>query len=173
MTGAEGARSHLQRLAERIAVEQFGGEIVEEPIPGFQLLTRRRLVDPLPGVRAARAIASAARGLLGEQASDARAAGRSWDEIGEALGLSAGAADEPRAEAAFGEIAEGRRAEPAWRSFRTPSTYWRCGSCGELVTDYGLTGSSHPDDQESGHAETCARHRAALATSRADTGWDD
>lgn len=161
------------RLMERLVVDQFGGEIEEEPIPGYQMLTRRRVADPLIGVRAAKAMASAARGLLVEQARDARAAGRSWDEIGEALGLSDGAADEPRAEAAFAEIVEGRRAGPAWRSLQTPSTYWRCGSCGELVTDYGLTGSSHPDDQESGHAETCARHQAALAAWRADTGWDD
>ncbi|MCE3552408.1 hypothetical protein LWC33_13170 [Pseudonocardia sp. RS11V-5] len=168
-----GAREQLHRLAERIAVEQFGGEIVEEPIPGYQVLTRRRLVDPLSGVRAARALASAARGLLVEQAREARAVGRSWEEIGEALGLSDGAADEERAEAAFAEIVEGRRAESYWPSVRSPSTSWRCGPCGELVTDYGLSGSSHPDDQESGHADTCTRHRAALAAWRADTGWDD
>jgi hypothetical protein len=167
------AREQLHRLAERLAVEEFGGKVVVEPIPGYQVLTRRRLVDPLPGVRAARALASASRGLLVEQARDARAAGRSWDEIGEALGLPNGAADEPRAEAAFDEVVENRRAEPVRRSFEAPSTYWRCGSCGGLVTDYGMSGSSHPDDQESGHAETCARHHAAIATWRTDTGWSD
>ncbi|GAA4963005.1 hypothetical protein WHI96_23880 [Pseudonocardia tropica] len=167
------AREQLHRLAERIAVDEFGGEVIVEPIPGYQMLTRRRLVDPLPGVRAARALANAARGLLVERARDARAAGRSWDEIGEALGLPNGAADEPRAEAAFAEVVEGRRAEPAWRSFEAPSTYWRCGSCGELITDYGTGSSSHPDDQETGHGETCARHGASLTKWRTDTGWSD
>ncbi|MCF7553769.1 hypothetical protein [Pseudonocardia sp. WMMC193] len=165
------ARERVRQLAERLAVEEFGGEVVVEPIPGYQVLTRRRLVDPLPGVRAGRALANAARGLLVEQARDARAAGRTWDEIGEALGLTD--SDEPRAEAAFADIVEGRRANAHRRSFRSPSTSWRCGSCGQLVTDYGPTDSSHPDDQESGHADTCARHRAVLAQWRIDTGWDD
>ncbi|GAA4536938.1 hypothetical protein GCM10023175_04520 [Pseudonocardia xishanensis] len=167
-----GVGRRLESLAFEIAAEEFDGEIVVEPIPGYQMLTRQRLVDPLPGVRAARALASAARGLLVEQVRDARAAGRSWDEVGEALELSDGTTDDPRAEAAFAEVVEGRRAEPTWHSFRTPSTYWRCRSCGELVTDYGPIGSSHPDDQESGHATTCTRHQAALARWRADTGWD-
>ncbi|SDH19192.1 hypothetical protein [Pseudonocardia oroxyli] len=167
------AREQIRRLAERLAVEEFGGEVLDEPIPGYQVLTRRRLVDPLPGVRAAQALAAAARGLLVEQSRDARAAGRSWDEIGQALGLSDSEADEPRAEAAFADLVEGRRPNAHWRAFRSPSTSWRCGSCHELVTDYGPRDSPHPDDQESGHADTCTRHRAALAQWRIDTGWDD
>ena len=165
-------RGRLERLAFDIAVESFDGQVVDEPIEGYQMLTRRRLVEPLPGVRAARALANNARTLLVEHARAARASGCSWDEVGEALGLSDGATDEPRAEAAFAEIVSGRRSEDYWPSFRAPSTYWRCGSCEELVTDYGPTDSSHPEDQESGHAATCARHEAALAAWRERTGWE-
>ncbi|MCF7552164.1 hypothetical protein [Pseudonocardia sp. WMMC193] len=172
MMAPTGVGHRLMSLAFEIAAREFDGEIVVELIPGYQMLTRQRLVDPLPGVRATRALVSAARGLLVEQVRDARAAGRSWEEIGEALGFAGSPTDEPRAEAAFAEVVEGRRVEPTWHSSRTPSTYWRCRSCGELVTDYGPIGSSHPDDQESGHAATCTRHRAALARWRADTGWD-
>jgi len=168
-----GVGLEVLRLMERLVVAQFDGEVRDESIPGYQMLTRRRVVDPLTGVRAARAMANASRGLLVGQARDARAAGSSWDEIGEALGLPDTAADEPRAEAAFADLVEGRRVNAQWRSFRSPSTSWRCGSCDELVTDYGPTHSSHPDDQESGHADTCARHRAALAQWRIDTGWDN
>jgi hypothetical protein len=173
MTGIEGLKIQVERLAERLAIEHFDGQVVDEPIPGFHMLTRRRLVDPLAGVRATKALANAARALLVDQARAARAAGRSWDEIGEALGLSDGAADEPRAEAAFTEIVEGRRAQTYWPTFRAPSTCWRCESCGEPVADHGPTGSSHPDDQESGHDESCERHAAALAAWRTRTGWDE
>jgi len=74
---------------------------------------------------------------------------------------------------AFAEIVEGRRPEADRQSVEASSTYWRCCSCSELVTDYGTGSSSHPDDQETGHGETCARHGAALSKWRNDTGWED
>jgi hypothetical protein len=174
MTGEEmPVAQHVARLAERIVVERFDGRVIEEPIPGFQILTRRRLAEPTDGIKAARAIAAAARGLLVEQARAARAAGSTWDEIGEALGLAGGVDDEPRAEAAFTEVVEGRRREEFWPTFRSPSTYWRCSGCGELVTDYGPGVGSHPSDQETGHDESCARHQGEVRAWQTRTGWDE
>jgi hypothetical protein len=110
---------------------------------------------------------------LVEQAEAARAAGCSWDEIGEALGLSDDSGEEPRAEVAFAEIVEGRRSSRSWPRFEAPSMSWRCGSCGEWVRDYGTGDSSHPSDQESGHAPSCARHVADVAAWKSRTGWDE
>src|SRR3954466_11004115 len=148
--GPIGIGRRLESLAFEIAVEEFEGEVVEEPVPGHQLLTRRHLADPLSGVRAARVLAGAARRLLVEQAEAARAAGRTWDEVDEALGLSDAEGEDSRAEVAFAEIVEGRSRERSWPSLPASSTSWRCGSCGERVTDRGPYDSSHPSDQESG-----------------------
>ncbi|MEU7811843.1 hypothetical protein [Pseudonocardia sp. NPDC049154] len=159
----------LQILMEEVAVEQFDGQVVVEPIEGYQMLTRRRLVDPLPGVRAAAVLRDAARRVLVDVVEAARAAGRSWDEVGEALGLP----DEgdPVGEVAFGLVVEGREPQCPRELFRPPSSSWRCASCGELVQDRGPF-ESLPDDNESGHTDDCARHRADVRAWRARTSWE-
>ncbi|GAA2870921.1 hypothetical protein GCM10010472_30320 [Pseudonocardia halophobica] len=160
----------LQTLLEEVAVEQFDGQVVVEPIEGYQILTRRRLVDPLPGVRAAAVLRAAARRVLVDAVEAARAAGRSWDEVGEALGLPD--TDEPVGEVAFALVVEGREPERAREMFRVPSASWRCGACGELVRDQGPF-ESHPADVESGHAADCTRHLADVQAWRERTGWEE
>jgi hypothetical protein len=160
----------LQTLVEEVAVEPFEGQVVVEPIEGYQMLTRRRLVEPLPGVRAAAVLRDAARRVLGDAVEAARAAGRSWDEVGEALGLPDDG--EPVGEVAFALVVEGREPERPRELFRLPSTSWRCGSCGELVSDRGPF-ESHPVDNESGHTADCARHLADVRAWRERTGWED
>lgn len=164
------AVTRLQTLMEEIAVEQFGGEVVVEPIEGYQFLTRRRLVDPLPGVRAAAVLRDVAWRVLVDAVEAARAAGRSWEELGEALGLPLDG--EPLGEVAFAFVVERREPERARELFWSPATSWRCASCGELVTDRGPF-ESHPDDNESGHATDCARHLADVRAWQTRTGWED
>jgi hypothetical protein len=159
----------LQTLMEGVAVELFEGQVVVEPIEGYQILTRRRLVDPMPGVRAAALLRAATCRVLVDVVETPRAAGRSWDEIGEALGPDDG---DPVAEVAFAFIVEGREPERARELIRVPSTSWRCASCGELVQDRGPF-ESHPDDNESGHTDDCARHRADVQAWQTRTGWED
>ncbi|MBC3189972.1 hypothetical protein H7X46_02705 [Pseudonocardia sp. C8] len=159
------------------AVEAFGAVRHEDPIEGYQVLTRSRLDNPLAGVTAALVARNAAARQLAEFAESARAAGRSWDEIGAALGLdSAGdGGGRSRAELAFEWLVEGREPQPEpdrWPSFRAPTTSWRCATCGQRVTDRGPY-ESHPDDNEDGHAEACARHRADVRAWVRRTGWED
>ncbi|MCE3551345.1 hypothetical protein LWC33_07750 [Pseudonocardia sp. RS11V-5] len=160
----------LQTLLEEVAVEQFEGQVVVEPIEGYQILTRRRLADPLPGVQAAAVLRDAARRVLVDAVEAARAAGRSWDEVGEALDLPDDA--EPAGEVAFALVVERREPERPQELFQVPATSWRCGSCGELVSDRGPF-ESHPVDNESGHAADCARHVADVRAWRERTGWED
>jgi hypothetical protein len=160
----------LQALVEELAVERFEGQVVVEPIEGYQILTRRRLVDPLTGVQAAAVLRDAARRVLVDVVEVARAAGRSWDEVGEALGLQGDG--EPVGEVAFALIVEGHEPQRPRELFRVPSTSWRCASCCELVQDRGPF-ESHPDDNESGHTEDCARHRADVQAWQTRTGWED
>jgi hypothetical protein len=160
----------LQVLIEEVAVEQFDGQVVVEPIEGYQILTRRRLVDPLPGVRAAAVLRDAARRVLVDAVEAARAAGRSWDEIGTALSMPDDG--DPIGEVAFALIVEGREPQRPRELFRLPSTSWRCASCGEPVQDRGPF-ESHPDDNESGHTDDCARHRADMEAWKTRTGWED
>ncbi len=165
----------VRELVRRVAVEVFGARVVETPIPGFRVLTDVGLDDPLAGVRAALLLRTVATAQMYEHARAARAASRSWDEIGAALELPDYEFDS-RAEVAFGWLVEGREPEPdaaATPLFRAPTARWRCGSCGRQVTDHGPFGGSHPDDAETGHASDCARHRAAVAAWKARTGWHD
>lgn len=165
-----GIARRLHALMEEVAVEQFEGQVVVEPIEGYQMLTRRRLVEPLPGVRAAAVLRAAAGRVLVDAVEVARAAGRSWEEVGEALGLPDDG--EPVGEVAFAFVVEGREPERPRELFRLSSTSWRCGSCGELVSDRGPF-ESHPVDNESGHTDDCARHLADVQAWRERTGWED
>jgi hypothetical protein len=165
-------RSHVGQVVRRAARDVFGASIVETPIEGFRLLTRSSLDDPRAGIRAALAVQGIAGSLVGEYARDARAAGRSWEDIAEVLGIE----DDRDAYCGRGEVVyrflvEGEPLPGGERSrFERSSTYWRCGSCGELVADRGPFGA-HPADNESGHTESCARHAAEIAAYVRDRGW--
>ncbi|MCM3846324.1 hypothetical protein ND486_08980 [Pseudonocardia sp. DR1-2] len=167
------AAGRIRELVRRIAVEVFGTTEVEVLIPGFTVFTDQKLDDPLAGVRAALLMRSVAEAQLYDYARSSRAAGRSWDEIGAVLSLPTGGA--PVGEAAFDWLVCGRVPDPereGIRSFRTPSAFWRCSTCGEQVTDDGPF-ESHPTDNETGHADSCARHRADVAAWVELTGVED
>lgn len=166
------AAGRMREMVRRVAVEAFDAREVEVPIPGFTVLTDHALTDPLAGVRAALFLRNVAEGQLYDYARAARAAGRSWDEIGDALDLPE-AEYRSRGEEAFVWLVEGREPEPdSPPLYRTPSVYWRCSTCGQQVTDRGPF-ESHPSDNESGHAEGCTRHTGDVAAWTERTEGED
>lgn len=168
------AGEQARRLVRQVAVDVFGGAVVETPIPGSTVITDVGLDDPLTGVRAALLLRRIVDGQVLEHARAARAAGRSWDEIGAALELPAYEFNS-RAAITFTWLVEGREPDPdtdALPTFRAPSTHWRCGACEQQITDGGPF-ESHPDDNETGHTPGCTRHQADVAAWAACTGWED
>ena len=131
---------------------------------GKELITRKAwpgacsdimYAEPLEGIRIALTRASAARRTVDDYVKIAREEGRTWAQVGQALGLAGTTADRgvPLAEAAFEYVVPVR--EDSLR-FDTPSFGWHCRSCGGFVSDRGPY-ESHPEDNEHGHAEGCAR----------------
>lgn len=150
------ARWAIYTAIERNAVEAFGGCVVERPSRLSPTYPPVRDVSPLAGARAARRAQAAAADRVRYYAAAARARGASWEEIGEALDLTATAArhGRPLGAAAFELVAEDREpgAPTRWPGW-TPYTRWRCSSCGEWVTDHG----PYDADAELGHAKGCER----------------
>ncbi|MFG1637439.1 hypothetical protein ACGFKX_21660 [Pseudonocardia alni] len=173
MTPTRAASGRIRELVRRIAVDVFGTSETDVPIPGFTIFTDRRLDDPLAGLRAALLMRLVAEAQLYDYARTARAAGRSWDQIGTVLGLPIG--DAPVGEVAFDWLVCGRAPDPdreGMRSFRTSSAYWRCSTCGAQVTDDGPF-ESHPGDNETSHTDICTRHWAEVAAWAQRTGRTD
>jgi hypothetical protein len=146
---------------------------------GKELITRKAwpgaysditYAEPLEGIRIALTRASAARRAVDDYVKIAREEGRTWAQVGEALGLAETAADRsvPLAEAAFEHVV------PLRDSFRfdTPSFGWHCRSCGGFVSDRGPY-ESHPEDNEHGHAQGCARMAERVAAHDAEIAeWE-
>lgn len=153
----------LRRVILRAAVDLTGTEIVQVRIEGMQTITTETLADPLAGVRAALITRDLAIAEIRKYAEQDRGAGRTWDEVGEALAIPAMADGERRDEQAYLLVVEGRLPNTdqdtgRWRR----RAHWTCTSCQRWITDCGSF-ESHPDDVEQGHDATCARRATALA----------
>lgn len=161
----------LQTAIKRVARDVHGAQIVQVPIEGFEVATRRTLDDPLAGVRAALLARNVAMTQMRAFAEQARGAGRSWDDVAEALGIESAEGDEPRDEQAYLLLIQGRSLSgddaPSW--LHRPAAHWTCTSCGQRITDHGPS-ESHPDDVEQGHTRACRRHAAAL-TAYGEERW--
>jgi hypothetical protein len=100
----------------------------------------------------------------------AREAGKSWAQIGKALGLTpngdAYQVGMTVAEAADNYPAGSPDTDTAVRYGR--SFIWRCASCGQAIGDRGLIAG--PAEDEQGHVEVCLRLAAAVADW--DAGWE-
>jgi hypothetical protein len=154
VTPRERAVWALRRVFQKAAEDVDGVTVVEVPISGMAAVTRRTLEDPLAGVRAALLARNVAARELRDYAEQARGAGRTWDDVAEALGISADEDDTLGGERAFLLlVAGGQVHESPYRS----SALWTCGSCGERMTDRGPF-ESNPDDVEQGHHRSCERH---------------
>lgn len=152
-----------------LTAEKGRGALAEREIsPGRIEITHPQPADYAAGVAAARRVELRARSLVHDYATKARGDGVSWRDLVEPLGIHVepDSYEDPAA-AAFEKIA----GEP-WQRFDTRTVSWRCASCGERVTDKGPY-NGHPDDDETGHAETCERHRAEIAAYRERQGLDD
>ena len=115
--------------------------------------------EPMAALRAATAIGQALRLISYEHVRQAREDGRSWREIGAALGLERHRGDGLSvAEAAYDQVA----GEP---SFRARSFAWTCPACRTTVIDRGPE-AGRPEDCEQGHAQGCQRLAAAISA------WD-
>ena len=162
---------HWTRRAVLDIVRQSGGRTVTRPVfrdrPDLDMTTTD--AEPMAGIRAVRQIEHSARALTREYARQAREVGRTWHEIGAALGLSASAGHRgvPLADAAYDEVAGDPDSEHARRYGRTFS--WTCPACRAVVRDKGPCDG--PADDEQGHAGGCPRLRAAIAAWEAQ--WDE
>lgn len=149
------------RQAVLAMVRESGGMIVHRPVlPGQPDWPEP---EPLAGIKAARHIGWAAQQAVRRLAAQARSDGRSWAQIGEAMGF--------RRDPGHGVF-------PAVEGFRVAasdlggglSASWRCPQCGAVVLDYGPEAGG-PADSERGHGEGCARLAADIAAW--DASWDD
>ncbi|MBC3191689.1 hypothetical protein H7X46_11515 [Pseudonocardia sp. C8] len=171
MAARREARSRIRQLTEHVAETIFGGAVVEVPIPGFTVFADRRLADPMTGLRAAELLRRVLAAEVDEYARACRGVGRTWDEVGEALGVPAG---QDRPVVTFEWIVDGRPPGPdedILLAAPPSASWWRCTSCHQPVRDSGPY-DADPDDSEDGHAEDCARHRSDIAAFRARVGWE-
>lgn len=166
-TATDRARGDVRALVRRVAETVHGATVTHRAVPGYQVLTDTVLDDPLAGVRAADLVQRVAAGQVRDHADAARAAGRTWDEIADALGITDGSA--ARGELAYLLLVDHQPLPVDLPSFHRSSTWWRCTTCGQRVTDHGPY-DPHPSDREEGHAPDCGRLAADLSAYRA--GWE-
>lgn len=162
------ARGEAHRAAIRLARERGAGLITRPAWPGAK--TGVQDLQPLDGARSARDIELGARFAARRYIRDAREAGHTWQQIGQALGLVPGAdpgqAGDTIAEAAYTYAAGNPGTEHARRYGR--SFIWHCTSCDKTISDHGLIAG--PADDEHGHAQGCTRLAAAVA--EWDASWE-
>ncbi len=165
---AREARNFARQAVHGLALE-VGAKAITRPMvrddPDSPTL---RDVDPQAGMRAARDVELAARGMARDYVKMARQDGMSWQEIGAALSLTAGTDDYSTiADAAFDFAAgdpDSHYARTYGRSFP-----WRCPACHGLVSDHGPCNG--PVDDEPGHHDGCQRLAATVAAWQAQ--WAD
>jgi hypothetical protein len=160
-------RDHARQAVAGLA-RCRGAEFTTRPSRDSGLTARD--LEPLTGARAARDIELGARHAARDYIRQAREAGHSWDQIGQALGVAANAdADQTGlsvAEAAYTYAAGSPYTDTAVRYGR--SFAWRCRSCDQAISDRGLIAG--PADAELGHTDNCPRLAAAIAAW--DAGWE-
>jgi hypothetical protein len=158
----------LRRAIRETARDVYGAEIVQVPIAGMPSIKRDALDNPLAGVGAALLARDVANAELRTYAEQARGAGRSWGDVGEALGIAPPTDDAPPDERAYRLVVESAvpsPKQPTWS--RRPVARWTCSSCGQRVTDHGPF-AAHPDDTETGHSANCLRRARDIAAYNAD-----
>ncbi|HEY1319906.1 MAG TPA: hypothetical protein VGF32_06645 [Streptosporangiaceae bacterium] len=145
-----------------------GTEFATRPVQDSDLTMRD--LEPLTGARAARDIELGAHHTARDYIRQARETGHSWDQIGQALGVTPNADTDQTglsvAEAAYTYAAGSAHTDAAVRYGR--SFVWRCRSCDQVISDRGLIAG--PADDEPGHTSACPRLAAAVAEWNA--GWE-
>lgn len=150
-------RTAIDGTVKRTIRAQLGGEVFTTR-PIWEGAASTMEVPPFAEALRVALIASyAAMGLVSDYARKLRGDGVSWSEIFPLLGLE-DIEGRAKHEAAY-EFILG----PDTREFRFDEryVYWACGSCTQGVRDRGPY-NGHPADNETGHAEDCARHQAEI-----------
>ena len=167
LTGQDqGLTRQWARRAVLGIVRESGGRTVARLVfrgqPGLDLTITD--ADPMSGLKAAATLTSAARRLTLDYARQAREDGRSWREIGLAIGP--GGVPE-----AAGDVADAAYDDLAGTTAFAQSAFaWVCPACRNMVIDRGPQ-AGNPADCEEGHASECPRLAAAVAAWNA--AWDD
>lgn len=122
--------------------------------------TTMRYADPAAGIGFARMLADAIRHAEHRYVQHAREHGMTWQQAGQALGLTQAAEQRGArlAEVAFEYATGAEHAQP----FETLTFGWHCYSCGHYISDHGPY-EPHPADNEHGHTSGCERLAAAIA----------
>lgn len=138
--------------------------ITDAPIFVGAVSTEQR-AQPLTHLEAAVWLRGHADQQIRHSITKARSAGVSWTEIGKVLDLPG----PPRGDY---DLAVAAFEYALSHSFSDQNVYYDCDACGQAIKDHGPY-DPHPEDQESGHAETCERLRAAVAAYKRRMGDDD
>lgn len=155
------ARRGVQTTVHQLLRAQHGRDaVIERPISPRMSTPMPAPADWPQGIATARRVADSARTMMVEYARKARGDGYAWRDLAEPLGVDGGGSDP--AVAAFELVAP----EP-YMPFDRRSTYWTCMSCEQHVTDCGPY-EGHPTDNETGHADGCARHHRESMEYEAD-----
>jgi rubrerythrin len=158
-------RAELTAAVERAAVEMCGAQRVTGPVPGTLVrFAPRPMVQTLPALQTAGVAHNHMTSMISELACRARAEGATWQDVAERLTIT-GTAEKSAGQAAFDQLVRSAavpdRATPASWGLYGPTLTWTCLSCNQLIEDGGPA-AGHPDEQESGHDEDCARHTNAV-----------
>lgn len=144
-----------------------GAEVRERSAwPGSTLTVR--FAAPQAGIRFALMLRDSTESKPREYVRLGRQDGMTWHQIGEALNLTPRAQERgmTRDDAAFHFAADAEHVG----GFQTLTFGWTCPVCQEFILDRGVNGG-HPEDEEPGHAPTCARLAAMVA--EYDARWAD
>jgi hypothetical protein len=153
---ASNAYWRMCQAAIQIA-EAGGADVRERPMfPGA--ISVSRYAEPLAGIRAAGVLADSAARIRREYTQHARAEGTAWQQIGQALGLDQGTDGKSGYDLGVAAFEHFEGEPDLWHQ---SNFHYHCESCGEWITDRGPY-ESHPEDNERGHAEDCARFAAEV-----------
>lgn len=156
----------LDLILRKLREEHGAAAIVQRQIFPGSTLTIDEPADPVAAIGEAQMLMHTASGLVRDFALKARGAGKSWADLVKPLGIESEDEYADLPAMAFRQIAY-----PPSQRYDTVYASWECGSCGERVRDTGPYGG-HPEDDETGHAEGCARHAGEIAAWQKKNGDD-
>ena len=152
-------RHNIEKIVHTELRKKHGDDAITQRLTPGMTLTTSAPADYVAAIGIAQQVARVAQSLAYDYAKKARGEGKPWDALAEPLGLSTDPDEygNSAAEAAFELVAP----KPSMR-FDLVTVHWTCASCGQSITDKGPY-NGHPDDDETGHADDCARHLAEVA----------
>ncbi len=142
-----------------IEIATAGGAEIHERAAFPGSISVHQYAEPLAGIRAAETLAASAARIRREYTEAARGDGITWERIGQALGLGQGDAAKTGYDLGIAAYEFFTRRPGLWPE---ANFGYRCASCQGYITDRGPY-ESHPEDNERGHGDGCARFTAEVA----------